>query len=224
VLSGLLSVCIASRAGSDLFVGVAQAQVSKKTTAGNKTAPADSFGNKTAPADSFLAVIASIPEWASKLDMALEKQGASIDGRKARQKLIPDVTAIQKDLSDLEDLHKQLIDELNRSSADKNAVENILVEIAFSIKSMSMSFKNIRSQIQTLSIPKLVDLERAAEDAIAAKGREVESMREALGYPTPKPFGSDPSHVDLKARSNELKDLLRTAQNAFIKLHQTLEK
>ena len=192
----------------------ASPQVSAKNSAQAAAAPSG-----------FLATIASIPEWALRLELALRAQGASIDERKAKRALLPDVIAIQTRLSNLQSSNKKVVDELAKTNADPSIVKSTLGDIRQDIKALTNSFNSIRGKIQPLSISNLVDFEQTAEEAIGEKGLEVQSMLEVLGYADPaRVNGSDTTHVDLKERSKRLKDLLKSAQDAFGSLHRELNR
>jgi hypothetical protein len=88
---------------------------------------------------------------------------------------------------------------------------------------MDRNFKTLRSSVQVLSISKLTELERSAEEMIATKGEHVNEMLVQLNYVNPKqPFGAQPSHVDLREQSRHLISLLHKAQDAFAQLHLAL--
>jgi hypothetical protein len=71
----------------------------------------------------FLTGLSGIQEWASRLETALRNQGSKIDQSKAKDELLPRVIAIQKNLSDLEDINRRVVEDADKNPVTKNPVK-----------------------------------------------------------------------------------------------------
>ena len=68
----------------------------------------------------FLRSLTGIQQWASDLEAALRNRGDKIDQRKAKSQLLPGVIAIQKSLSDLEDINTKVVADCGTSIESLN--------------------------------------------------------------------------------------------------------
>jgi hypothetical protein len=208
--------------------------VANAQAAGPKSVKPESSEKTTTP---FLTAVANIPTWASKMQTMLRDMGASIDRSKTINAILPEVEAIQRNLSELEDLNQKLDEELRDSSYQRTSAvqqkvpsgktkaptSDTLSQIKHQLFDMNQHFRTIRSNVQVLSIPELTGLERAAEARVKAKGHAVDDLISELGYKKSGDPLSNPTTVQLEARGAALDKLLHEAQDAFAQLHRALK-
>jgi hypothetical protein len=195
---------------------IANAQATDEKTAG-----------KQSQNTNFLAGLSGIQEWASKLEAALRSQGSKIDQRKAKDELLPKVTAIQKSLSDLEDINGRVVKDAGSRIEDlkRTDMEKDLNSLKEKIKEIQLSFRELRSGVQAISLPGMTDIERLGESTIQSRALVVEDSLQMLGYGNGNDDEKGTLKVDytaLKANSDKITALLHQAQDAFGKLHTYL--
>jgi hypothetical protein len=171
--------------------------------------------------------LTGIQEWASKLETALRSQGNKIDQQKAKAELLPRVVAIQKQLSDLEDINRSVVEDAGTREEDLNRTKMIedLGVFKQKIKEIQGSFNDLRRGVQVISLPEMTDVERLGEDYVQTRGLEIDKSLKILGYGEPASNAESikVNYTDLKASSDKITKLLHQAQDAFGKLHHYLE-
>jgi hypothetical protein len=172
----------------------------------------------------FLQGLSSIQEWATKLEAALRSQGNKIDQRKAKEQLLPKVIAIQKNLSDLEDLNANVVQDAgtDASTLNRDKMFDDTQALYSKILEVEKTFRELREGVQAISVPEITNIERIGEDALRTRGVEAYSALRILGYGNPGEGIPRIDYADLKARSDKITMLLHKAQDAFAQLHNYL--
>jgi hypothetical protein len=145
----------------------------------------------------------------------LREQGNEADRNKLRDKL----SNISQQLAATGTINDAVVTNLNSTPPDYDKLRTQLTDLRNADASIADSIAAIRSQLH-LTGQAETDFERNASDAIMAKGAEVDTMLGQLKYSAPK--NPDELHA-LQVKSEELKTLLRHADDAISKAFRALQ-
>lgn len=173
--------------------------------------------------DNFLKGLSNLQKWAVKLEAALRKQGAEIDRNKAKTQILPKVIAIQKILSNLEDINRRITLDAgtDAKSLNPNKMRADLNDLSTNLFVLRQRFREMREGVHVISIPEITEVERLGEDFVGARALEVDAALRTLGVSSGD--FSEIDYANLKSHSTHITELLHKAQDAFGTLHRYLE-
>jgi hypothetical protein len=162
-----------------------------------------------------LSGVSGLIKWVSEITPLLRAQGDEAD----RNKLRGSLTNISKQLASTGTINDAVVTNLKATQPNYDKLRSQLTDLRNADASIADSIAAIRSQLH-LTGQAETDFERNASDAIMAKGAEVDTMLGQLKYSAPK--NPDELHV-LQVKSEELKALLRQADDAISKAFRALQ-
>jgi septal ring factor EnvC (AmiA/AmiB activator) len=187
------------------------------TSLSQKTAelPKQQKASNAPNTSTMLAQVKSLIQWVSDITPILQSQGNEADRNKLRDKL----GSISRQLASTETINTAVVENLKSANPDYNTLRSQLLQLQAADASIAASIAAIRSELH-LNGQAETELERAASDAISAKGMGVDAMLNTLQYPYPQ--SREELHA-LQTKSDELKALLRQADDAITKAYSALQ-